>query len=348
MKGKHEKGVGVAREEVWKEGIAGIDMHDGRGAPWRSHAGRIGGTGVGALSVCTLQQEIAGEVTGFRNHFSERLTAAEGADSVLLLSLAAAHEMALAVILPLLLLLWAEVKYYVGEAFRRLPVPVAAGVWPGPRDGTVDDEMRDSGPCPELLWKGAEEKAPAGPGADGKDPGWHHPRYHRVIPTIRPPTSVFKQPPNVVLAPPQHAPRRGWNHAFQHPVKGMEKCSEDSCHNPPATKPTPTHPFSSGRYLPTAGADTHRICARRGSGSHHEAAVTLQTEAQSLSQNLTLLPHGVVQCASNASHLGIVFKPILQWLDIAYLELISHSFSLEISIITKPPTVKRLSKNASV
>lgn len=30
----------------------------------------------------------------------------------------------------------------------------------------------------------------------------------------------------------------------------------------------------------------------------------------------------------------------------AYLELPSHSFSLEISIITKPPTVKRLSKNA--
>lgn len=32
--------------------------------------------------------------------------------------------------------------------------------------------------------------------------------------------------------------------------------------------------------------------------------------------------------------------------DDAYLELLSHSFSLEISIITKPPTVKRLSKNA--
>ncbi|KAI4804433.1 hypothetical protein KUCAC02_026063, partial [Chaenocephalus aceratus] len=102
----------------------------------------------------------------------------------------------------------------------------------------VDDEMRDSGPSPELLWKGSRRKGTSRPWraqldnapytryvADGKDPGWHHPRYHRVIPTIRRPTSVFKQPPNVVLTPPQHAPRRGWNHAFQHPVKGMEKCS---------------------------------------------------------------------------------------------------------------------------
>lgn len=32
--------------------------------------------------------------------------------------------------------------------------------------------------------------------------------------------------------------------------------------------------------------------------------------------------------------------------DDAYLELISHSFSLEISIITEPPTEKRLSKKA--
>lgn len=34
-----------------------------------------------------------------------------------------------------------------------------------------------------------------------------------------------------------------------------------------------------------------------------------------------------------------------RWNDV-HLELLSHSFSLEISIITKPPTVKRLSKNA--
>ncbi len=39
-------------------------MHDGQGAPWRRGEGRIGGMGVGALSVCTLQQEIAGKVTG--------------------------------------------------------------------------------------------------------------------------------------------------------------------------------------------------------------------------------------------------------------------------------------------
>lgn len=35
-------------------------------------------------------------------------------------------------------------------------------------------------------------------------------------------------------------------------------------------------------------------------GATNEAAVTLQTEAQSLSQNLTLLPHCESQCASNA------------------------------------------------
>lgn len=35
-------------------------------------------------------------------------------------------------------------------------------------------------------------------------------------------------------------------------------------------------------------------------GATNEAAVTLQTEAQSRSQNLTLLPHCEVQCASNA------------------------------------------------
>lgn len=34
-------------------------------------------------------------------------------------------------------------------------------------------------------------------------------------------------------------------------------------------------------------------------GVTNEAAVTLQTEAQRLSQNLTLLPNGEVQCASN-------------------------------------------------
>lgn len=35
-------------------------------------------------------------------------------------------------------------------------------------------------------------------------------------------------------------------------------------------------------------------------GATNEAAVTLQTEAQSLSQNLTLLPHCEDQCANNA------------------------------------------------
>lgn len=45
-------------------------------------------------------------------------------------------------------------------------------------------------------------------------------------------------------------------------------------------------------------------------------------------------------------HEGIVWTPVLQRQGDAHLKLTSHSFSLEISIITKPPTVKRLSKNA--
>lgn len=62
---------------------------------------------------------------------------------------------------------------------------------------------------------------------------------------------------------PTHSPHPpySWNHAFQHPVKGMGKCSVDSCHDPPAPNPPspPKHThnpfsFSSSWYLPTAGA----------------------------------------------------------------------------------------------
>lgn len=36
-----------------------------------------------------------------------------------------------------------------------------------------------------------------------------------------------------------YPPPPGWNHAFQHPVKGMGKRSVDSCHDPPAPNPLP-------------------------------------------------------------------------------------------------------------
>lgn len=198
--------------------------------------------------------------------------------------------------------------------------------------------------------------------------------------------------------------------------------------------------------LPPAGWQRQRDTASvpdKAVGATNEAAVTLQTEAQSLSQKLTLFPHGEVQCASNARcpsrsvcgsqdgavgcHPGAVlhknrgckkdnfdwfffsfcvwlniqiyhihrffffFKnfflstkhQLLEWLNVAnfkqkhqirycgflcylsfffsfhckplgqclqassaFLKLISHSFSFKISIITKPPTAKRLSENA--
>lgn len=47
--------------------------------------------------------------------------------------------------------------------------------------------------------------------------------------------------------------------------------------------------------------ETHTVSVPDGAvGTTNEAAVTLQTEARSLSQNLTLFPHDEVQCASNA------------------------------------------------
>lgn len=198
--------------------------------------------------------------------------------------------------------------------------------------------------------------------------------------------------------------------------------------------------------LPPAGWQRQRDTASvpdKAVGATNEAAVTLQTEAQSLSQKLTLFPHGEVQCASNARcpsrsvcgsqdgavgcHPGAVlhknrgckkdnfdwfFFSFCVWLNIqiyhihrfffffknffyppntnfwndlmlptsnkniklgtvdscvtwdfffsfhckplgqclqassAFLKLISHSFSFKISIITKPPTAKRLSENA--
>lgn len=55
--------------------------------------------------------------------------------------------------------------------------------------------------------------------------------------------------------------------------------------------------------LPPAGWQRQRDTASvpdKAVGATNEAAVTLQTEAQSLSQKLTLFPHGEVQCASNA------------------------------------------------
>lgn len=53
------------------------------------------------------------------------------------------------------------------ESFRTLPVPVAAGVWPGPRDGT--EWMMRWGiraPAWSCSGRGVEEEAPAGPGGD--------------------------------------------------------------------------------------------------------------------------------------------------------------------------------------
>lgn len=55
----------------------------------------------------------------------------------------------------------------LSEGFRTLPVPVAAGVWPGPRDGT--EWMMRWGiraPAWSCSGRGAEEEAPAGPGGD--------------------------------------------------------------------------------------------------------------------------------------------------------------------------------------
>lgn len=59
--------------------------------------------------------------------------------------------------------------------------------------------------------------------------------------------------------PPQHTPRPGWNHAFQHAVKGMGKCSVDGCHDPPAPNP-PTHPPTHPFFLFLQSISAHSRC----------------------------------------------------------------------------------------
>lgn len=61
-----------------------------------------------------------------------------------------------------------SLPFSLQKASEHCLVPVAAGVWPGPRDGTEwMTRWGDSGPpARSRSGRGVEEEAPAGPGGD--------------------------------------------------------------------------------------------------------------------------------------------------------------------------------------